>query len=80
MTNTLKRLEARGCVRVEPDATDGRSKQVSLTRRGGSLRERAVRSMAGDLALVQKGLDAQALVALLPQLQGLRAWLDSQRD
>lgn len=80
MTNTLKRLEARGCVRIEQDATDGRSKQVSLTRRGRSLRERAVRSLAGDLALVQDDLDARALVALLPQLQSLRAWLDSQRD
>lgn len=80
MTHTLKRLQSRGCVDIEADPSDGRSKQVRLTRRGRNLRDRAIRVMASDLALVQEGLDAGALIALLPQLQSLRAWLDAQRD
>ena len=43
MTNTVSRLEEKGYVSVEKDASDGRGKQVSLTNIGRSVREDAVK-------------------------------------
>ena len=79
MTNTLQRLEARGLVRLEDDARDGRAKRVFLTTEGRARREAAVTQTAADLAAIGAGLGTPP-GALLPGLRELRAMLDRSRN
>ena len=79
MTNTLQRLQARGLVRIEADADDGRAKRVFLTPEGRARRDAAVVAAAADLAPLAAGL-GMVPAALLPGLQALRAGLDRARD
>jgi len=80
ITGTVKRLEAQGLVRSDPDPTDGRGKGISVTDKGRAVRQAAIDALAPQLA----GLLAQSseadFVALLPLLQRLRAHLDAARD
>ena len=78
MTNTLQRLEARGLVRIEADATDGRAKRVFLTDAGRARREAAVATAAADLAPLASGLEHRP-ESLLPGLRELRGLLDASR-
>lgn len=75
MTNTLQRLQARGLIRLEPDAQDARAKRVFLTQEGRARREVAVTFTATDLAEIatSAGITPEAL---LPPLRALRATLD----
>lgn len=78
MTNTLRRLEARGLIRVVPDAADGRGKRVLLTEKGRRVREACI---AGAFpAFARFAPRAEAMAAALPFLQSLRAELDAARD
>ncbi len=79
MTNTLQRLEARGFVRLEDDARDGRAKRVFLTEEGRARREEAVAHTAADLAPIAAAL-ATDPETLLPGLRELRAMLDRSRN
>jgi DNA-binding MarR family transcriptional regulator len=79
MTNTLQRLEARGFIRVEPDARDGRAKRVFLTPAGRARRDAAVVSATASLAPLAAGLPAPPESAL-PLLRALRMALDAARD
>lgn len=78
MTNTLQRLEARGLVRIEADAGDGRAKRVFLTPEGRARRDAAVAAAAADLAPLVNGL-GMTPEALLPGLRALRTGLDRAR-
>jgi DNA-binding MarR family transcriptional regulator len=80
MTTTLQRLEAKRLIRIEPDPQDGRAKQVFLTPAGRRAREGAIRALAPDLDRIASGLPAEAAEALLPGLERLRIWLDTNRD
>jgi DNA-binding MarR family transcriptional regulator len=79
MTNTLQRLEARGCIRLEPDPKDGRGKRVFLTGAGRALRERAIASLGPTMAGIGGALPEAEMEALLPPLRRLRAHLDAAR-
>jgi len=79
MTNTLQRLEARGLIRLEADAADGRAKRVFLTEAGRARREAAVAAVSRDFAGVEAASGA-APEDLLPGLRALRAALDQARD
>ncbi len=79
MTNTLQRLEARGLVRLEDDARDGRAKRVFLTPEGRARREAAVAATAADLAPIAAALTTRP-ETLLPGLRELRAMLDRSRN
>ncbi len=78
MTNTLQRLEARGLIRVEADAEDGRAKRVYLTPAGRARRDAAVAAATADLAPLVAELGAWP-EALLPGLRQLRGLLDASR-
>lgn len=80
MTNTLKRLEAAGLIASTPDPDDGRSKRISLTPAGRAMRERCIASLMPLLDVFAERLDAGALKAAVPVLQGVRAELDGSRD
>ena len=79
MTNTLQRLEARGLVRIEADAGDGRAKQVFLTDAGRARRNEAVASAAAELEPVAAQMGTRP-EALLPGLRALRTGLDRARN
>jgi DNA-binding MarR family transcriptional regulator len=80
MTNTLRKLEARGCIEISPDPTDGRSKTIAVTRRGLLLRERAIRAASRELSGLSGLVDGAWVEATLPKLKDLRAALDAARS
>ena len=79
MTNTLARLEAAGCVRIEASSADGRGKVVSITRKGIRLRNRAVASAGRAFDDLDAVLSEADMAELLPRVQALRAYLDTHR-
>jgi len=79
MTNTLKKLTARGCVKSVPSPTDGRSKVIAITPRGRRLREASIVASQDNLQELSEVLDADRVSVLLPHLQELRKFLDAHR-
>ena len=79
MTNTLKKLQAKGLVRIEPDVNSGRKKRVFITRRGKSIRDRAIASAAPLLKEFADEFSAPKLDKLLRELQKIRRYLDEYR-
>jgi DNA-binding MarR family transcriptional regulator len=79
MTSTLARLEEKGFIHIEPDATDGRSKRVLLTRQGRAARDDAVRAALPFLAEATGAIPKAMVEHMLPQLELIRAWLDQNR-
>ena len=80
MTNTLKKLAARGAVEMRPDPEDGRGKIVRITPKGLALREQAVQRANSELIDLGNTLDPQWVSDVLPELKKLRADLDRARD
>jgi DNA-binding MarR family transcriptional regulator len=80
MTNTLKRLEARGLVEVRPDPDDGRGKRVTLTDAGSKVRNEAIQAIAPSLQAVGERFTQERLKEALPLLREVRQYLDKTRD
>lgn len=80
MTGTLKRLEAGGWVRVEPDPDDGRGKTVTVTPAGKAVREAAIANLGPLFGELLGEVDLEMLAAVLPTLQHVRRVLDAARD
>ncbi|MEX1251968.1 MAG: MarR family transcriptional regulator [Hyphomonas sp.] len=79
MTNTLQKLEAKGFIRVDPDATDARSKRIFLTPSGRSAREAALKALEPELAQLPAAFPPALAAEILPTLERLRIWLDTNR-
>ena len=79
MTSTLARLEEKGFSRIEPDAVDGRSKRVLLTRKGRAAREEAIRVALPLLSQATDAIPREMVERLLPQIETIRAWFDQNR-
>lgn len=79
MTSTLQKLEAKGFIRVDPDATDARSKRVFLTPAGKQAREASLKALAPELAQLPEGFPPELAAEILPALERLRIWLDTHR-
>jgi DNA-binding MarR family transcriptional regulator len=79
MTSTLARLEEKGLIRVEPDAVDGRSKRVMLTRKGRAARDDAVRAALPFLSAATSVITIDMVERMLLQLEIVRSWLDQNR-
>jgi len=80
MTNTLKKLSQRGCIEINADPADARSKIVSITPQGLALRKQAIAAANGELEVVSGWIDVQWVERVLPELRVLRAALDTARD
>lgn len=80
ITNTVKRMEAKGYVCVEPAPKDGRSKQVSLTPAGLARRNEALMMAVPALAPIAAQIRAEEAAAALPFLTKLRTVFDKARD
>lgn len=79
MTNTLQRLESKGCVQITKSASDGRSKEVRITAKGRRLREASIAATAPELKNISDAMGIEAIEQILPVLQKLRSWLDTHR-
>jgi DNA-binding MarR family transcriptional regulator len=79
MTNTLKKLQAKGLVRIEPDVHSGRKKRVTITGKGKSIRDRAIASAAPLLKEFAEVFSATKLDKQLRELQRIRHYLDEYR-
>lgn len=79
MTSTLQKLDAKGFIRIEPDAQDARSKRVFLTASGRAAREASLAALGPDFARMPEALAPAQAAALLPALEALRVWLDTNR-
>ncbi|XOV84617.1 MAG: MarR family winged helix-turn-helix transcriptional regulator [bacterium] len=80
MTNTLQKLAARGCITIEVDANDRRSKLINITQRGRQLRETAVQAADQALLTLEDQIDLTHLDDLLTRLQHIRKVLDADRN
>lgn len=79
MTHSLKVLEDRGFITVEPDPKDGRGKLVRLTEDGRQFREAAIANALarfGDVILPEH---REIMARIIGDLQVLRKHLDANR-
>lgn len=79
MTNTLKRLEVKGFIRVRPDEQSGRRKLVTMTQAGESARAAAIVAVEPLLKDVLKQFNSAQLSASMPFLEQVRTFLDERR-
>ncbi|MEL7026481.1 MAG: MarR family transcriptional regulator [Pseudomonadota bacterium] len=80
MTHTLAGLEKHGFVEMRPNPDDGRSKRVWLMPAGRAFRDETIARLAPVFADLSKGMDTEALKAMLPALENLRIYLDEFRN
>lgn len=79
MTNTIKKLESKGLVKVEPDASSGRQKRVTMTVAGRQARDAAIASMAPLLNEFGEAFKGFALDEQTRLLAKVRQYLDERR-
>lgn len=79
MTHTLKALEERGLVEMQPNPEDGRSKQVWITPAGRQMRETVIAGLSMDFQAVFETFGLERFQEMRPQLQALRVFLDENR-
>ena len=78
MSSTVRRLEEKGLVELDPDPQDKRIRRVCVTPAGTAVRAEAVRALAG-LEHQFKALEPSEWETLLPLLNKLRVALDAAR-
>jgi len=79
MTNTLKKLEAKDLIRIEPDEFSGRKKKVTITTKGKKVRNQAIASAAPLFQEFAENFPQENIEIQLAQLQKVRAYLDQRR-
>ena len=80
MTNTIRRLEKRGLVKVTADPEDGRGKLVSITNKGRAVRARCVERVEPLIAGLSAELSETELGMALPVMEKIRRYLDARRS
>ncbi|MBE7635519.1 MarR family transcriptional regulator [Sneathiella sp. P13V-1] len=79
MTNTIKRLEARGLIDVIPDPEDGRGKLVRLNKEGEEMYQQCIFRLMPEIEKLMSQFSSEFLQGILPPLQELRQYLDENR-
>ncbi len=79
MTNTLKKLEAKGLIAIEPDASSGRQKIVTRTAKGEEMRDLAIAASAPVFEEFALLFAETEIPQQLPGLQKMRKYLDERR-
>ncbi len=79
MTNTLKKLEARKWIKIEPDPESGRQKRVTITNKGRRAREKAIAAATPLLLEFAEAFDLDAVQEQCRELAAIRAYLDDYR-
>lgn len=80
VTKTVQKLLEKGYLQAEPDARDGRVKQLLLTPAGSAAHEAARQRLAPDIAVMFAGWREEELETLLGLLDRLKTDLDRERD
>ncbi|MBL4572496.1 MAG: winged helix DNA-binding protein [Gammaproteobacteria bacterium] len=79
MTNTLKKLNAKGLVKIEPDEFSGRKKKVTITEKGKKVREQAIIAAAPLFQELAENFPQEDIKLQLELLQKVREYLDQRR-
>lgn len=80
MTHSLAVLEREGLVEIRKNPKDGRSKLVHITDAGRKFRQDAIGLLAPDLVRIAAAIPPDHIARLLPDLEKLRKFLDTDRD
>ena len=79
MTNTLKKLESKGLVRIEPDEFSGRKKKVTITAKGEKIRQQAIAAAAPLFQEFAERFPQESIEAQTEELRKVREYLDLLR-
>lgn len=79
MTNTLKKLEAKELVKIEPDEFSGRKKKVTITLKGEEVRKQAIAAAAPLFQEFAASFPQENIELQVEQLQKVREYLDQRR-
>lgn len=79
MTNTLKKLESKGLVKIEPDEFSGRKKKVTITAQGELVREQAIAAAAPLFKEFAENFPQENIESQLQELRKVREYLDQRR-
>ena len=80
MTHSLTVLEREGLVEIRKNPQDGRSKLVYITDAGRKFRAEVIDALAPDIARIAVAFPPDLVARLLPDLEMLRKFLDTERD
>ncbi|MBU0738126.1 MAG: MarR family transcriptional regulator [Alphaproteobacteria bacterium] len=80
MTHSLAVLEQAGLIEIRKNPGDGRSKLVHITDAGRKFRQDAIDALAPDLKRIAAAVPPDHVARLLPDLEVLRKFLDTDRD
>jgi DNA-binding MarR family transcriptional regulator len=80
MTHSLAVLEKAGLIEFRMNPKDGRSKLVHITEKGRAFREATITALKPDLQRIAAAFPPEHVMRLLPDLERLRKFLDSDRD
>lgn len=80
MTHSLAVLEREGLIEIRKNIKDGRSKLIHITDAGKKFRQDAIDALAPDLKRIADAVPPDHVARLLPDLEVLRKFLDSDRD
>lgn len=80
MTHSLAVLEQAGLIEIRKNPRDGRSKLVHITDAGRKFRQDAIDALAPDLKRIAAAVPPDHVARLLPDLEVLRKFLDTDRD
>lgn len=79
MTNTLKRLEGKGLIKVEPDPQSGRQKRVTITAKGRKVRDKAIAASVPLFEEFARAFPPAQLEKQIRELRKIRQFLDESR-
>ncbi|PCI75801.1 MAG: MarR family transcriptional regulator [SAR86 cluster bacterium] len=79
MTNTLKRLESKGLVKIEPDQFSGRKKKITITAKGEKVQKQAIAASAPLFQEFAENCPQENIELQIEQLQKVREYLDQRR-
>jgi DNA-binding MarR family transcriptional regulator len=80
MTNTLKKLESKGLVKIEPDEFSGRKKRVTITAQGEKMRMQAIAAAAPVFQEFAERFPIESIERQVADLRKVREYLDQRRD
>lgn len=80
MTHSLAVLEHAHLIEIRKNPKDGRSKLVHITDAGRKFRQVAIDSLTPDLKRIAVAVPPDHVARLLPDLEVLRKFLDTDRD
>ena len=79
MTNTLKKLQEKQLITIDPDETSGRRKVVKMTRRGRKVRDQAISTIRPLLIEFAEDFNITDIKQQLVALRKVRMYLDEYR-